>query len=98
MTPRDQPCALLILSIPRAMLTHRGFEAWIECDDETLTSYNAWCDGRIIGATVASKAGKVLLIVFERARHIVLTLRSHRRLVCIGGISMAALRASGLCK
>lgn len=41
------------------MLTYRGFEAWVECDGVQLTSYAAWCEGRVIGATVASEAGKV---------------------------------------
>ncbi|EJD50725.1 hypothetical protein AURDEDRAFT_182121 [Auricularia subglabra TFB-10046 SS5] len=40
------------------MLTYRGFEAWVECDGEPLRSYDAWCEGRVIGATVASEAGK----------------------------------------
>ncbi|KAH7102518.1 hypothetical protein BKA62DRAFT_105935 [Auriculariales sp. MPI-PUGE-AT-0066] len=40
------------------MLTHRGFEAWVECDGEVMTSHSAWCDGRTIGATVVSQEGK----------------------------------------
>lgn len=57
---RKKPPRLLTSSVVvEQMLTYRGFEAWVECDGAPLTSYAAWCEGRVIGATVASEAGKV---------------------------------------